>query len=218
MTLQRNKPQRNPQRNSGRNSSGKREPYADLIPGLVATIAFLGMGWLLGVSLIWLSGLLAIGVYLGIRWLMPAIEAQEEAQPIPARELLKQIRQIQPQIRLADVQQRVQGVCDWAGALLDYCDKYPENAAESLFLVRQYLQLTQTGVTLFLETERSSQAAALQSRHKLNELLDSVLERFTRLHEGLVAQDSAALTGELNVLTKTLDELDKVCLTLGSTE
>ncbi len=202
--------------NAGPNAAKRRENASDLIPGLVAAIAFLAMGWLFGLSWLWLglNVLLSAGVYLGARLLLSS-EPAPEAPPLTTPEVLQAVRDLIPRLRDRQAQQQLTALCDRADALLRYGAAHPERGGESVFMVRQFLELTQSGVELAIESSYLPANGASESRARLHTLLDSVLNRFTTLHERLLAEDDAALATELKTLTTTLEELDKIYLTAG---
>jgi hypothetical protein len=198
----------------------QRDLSSDLAPGVAAALSFLAMAALLGWT--WpafaVSALLSVAVYYGVRLILPQRQTAEEAPALSTAELLGQLQRMGRQLSEVGNQsagRRVQAICETADALLRYGEAHPDRAADSLFMVRQYLELTRLGVQTALASGSVAGEAARQSRQQLSELLDMVLDRFTSLHERLLAEDDAALAGELKVLTKTLEELDKVYLVQG---
>jgi hypothetical protein len=198
----------------------QRDLSSDLAPGAVAALSFLAIGALLGWT--WpglaLSAFLSVAVYYGIRLALPQKRTAEEAPALSTAELLGQLQRIGRQLSEVGNQSaghRIQAICEQADALLRYGDAHPDRAADSLIMVRQYLELTRLGGQTALASGNVAGEAGRQSRQQLSALLDMVLDRFTSLHERLLAEDDAALAGELKVLTKTLEELDKVYLVQG---
>lgn len=185
----------------------------DLVPGMAGVIAFLAVLALLGSGWLWLSALLAVGTYLGVRWILPsprkAGEVVEE-KPVTTREVLSQVAELSRCVPDAGLQRRLRGICDQADSLLRYFDAHPERADESLFVIRQYLQLARTGVQRFVDAGRYAGPSARQSIQNMNELLEQVSSRFGHLQDRLAEEDDASLAGELKVLTQTLKELDTV--------
>lgn len=187
----------------------------DLGPGIAAAGAFLCMFWLLGVPWLWLSALLSVGVYLGVKWLLPGrAPTVEEATATPdAESLLRVVGDFAPRLPHAALQGRLYDLCRTAEMLLRYCQEHPMRASDSRFVVAQYLEVTRTGVERFLETARFT-GGSEAARQRLEALLDGVATRFQGLYENLVKEDDAALAGELDVLNRTLKDLDEVVLQL----
>lgn len=198
------------------NRPQRHEGMSDVIPGVLASLAFIVMILLLGPSWMLASALLAFGVYFGTRFLLPTPAAAPEATPfVPTQEVLRQVAALAPQVGYEEARWRLKAICEKADALLRYADQHPDRSGDSLAIIRQYLELTRTGVQLFLEANPLSGNQAQQSRARLNELLTNVQERLTQLYEWLNAEEDAALAGRLKALTQTLKELDEVSLTLG---
>lgn len=184
------------------------------MPGVAGAGAFLGMFWLLGAPWLWLSAVLALGVYWGVKWILPAKTPAEEASSPDPRVLLRTLANLIPPLSPPSLQAKLVDVCEKADLLLRYAEANPVRAADSQFVVTQYLDLTQTGVERYLETARFGRAGAQQSLRSLDELLDGVLVRFNTLYDKLLSEDDAALASELQVLNRTLKDLDEVVVQL----
>jgi hypothetical protein len=186
----------------------------DLIPGAAAALGFLGITAVLGFPYLWLSAVMGAAIYFSVRWLMPIPNSVVSDPPtVPAEQHLAEMRALTFQVSDPDIRLRITSVCDQGASLLQYFTDHPMKSDESAFLVRQYLELSHSAVQMYIATVRSA-ASATQSREKLEELLDSVQNRFQKLYKRLTSEDDVALAGEIQVLTKTLDDLDKVCNTI----
>lgn len=178
---------------------------SDLFPGVAAVIAFLGMIWLLGAPLLWLSAALSAGVYVGVRFLMTGSRPLEPT-PAPAptpRALLEDIRRLTPHSP-PRLQLKLGALCDKGDQLLAYFEANPLRASDSQFIVGQYLEVARTAVSRALAVRTASDEALAP----LGDLILNVHDRFTALYDTLRGEDDAALASELNVLNRTLVDLD----------
>ena len=197
----------------------KRGPRAflsgDLAPGLSATAAFLGMHLILGAGLLWLSVLLALAVYAGVRFLLPTTPPAVEPHDVSIEERVARLGELQAKLMEPDARQRVGAIRSCALSLTDYATKHPEMSVDVLFMARQYLEFSESGISLYLTTVSRARRASRQSLATLIEMLDSVLHRLTRIFEKTQAADDAAVASELRTMTQTLKDLDRVFVSLG---
>jgi hypothetical protein len=195
----------------------------DLLAGVSAAAAFLVILALLGS--LWLSAGLALAVYVAVRFLSATAAGagpsrQREAafpdeEPVRApqpRELVNEIRGLLRRMPDPRLRAEADDVCARAAALLDYFAAHPLRAADSQFLVGQYLDLTRTAIERYVAAARFSDGSAGRSAQTLDGFLDEVRGRFAALHERLTGEDDAALAGEIQVLNRTLQDLDEMSL------
>lgn len=200
----------------GVNRPQKRDTPSDLIPGFAAAAVFLLL-FLLHLTPLWASAGLAVGVYFGVKLLLPAPKPQ--AEPIvPLPQLLATVFQQLQTLPPGRARQSLQEIVGLAQAILRYSEAQPVKGSDSLFMVRQCLELARTGVARYLETTRYVPASAQQFQEKLAELLDNIFSTLQHLHSRQVAEETADLSGELTALNRTLKELDQISLSVGSGE
>ena len=188
---------------------------SDIVAGISAVIAFLGMLGIMGVGYLWLSAILSVGVYAGLRILLPAKTDSMEAPPVSLEERIARLAQLAPQLVQPDAKRRLSAIMERATTLSAYCANHSDASADVVFMARQYLEFCESGLRLYLVTSNRVENVSRQSVATLNEMLESVLTRLSRILEKTQAADDAAVAIELRSLTKTLQELDRVCLSLG---
>ncbi len=189
----------------------------DLWAGVAAAVTFLLTLGILGTAWIGLCVLLGIGVYFGVRLLMPtppAVETEATVPVISAETLLAELRGMGRYLPPA-LFARLMQTGDLADALLAYFRAHPERSDPGLFLTRQHLQMAHTLTQRWLETSRAAPQAAPQSAQKLDEFLSDVTGRLSQLYQGLTQADDAHLAGEIESLTRTMKEMDEVYQRIG---
>jgi hypothetical protein len=195
---------------SPRKSAGS----SDLIPGIAASATLLLMFLLLKFIPLWVGIGLAIGVYIGVKFLLPT--PQPEVIPVESTPaILADVQQLAGRIPAGSARLQLRNIVDIAEGLLRYGDAHPDQASDSLSVLRQYLDSLRTGIRRYLETLRYTPDSAQQSQQTLSELLETVSDSLKRLHSGLVEKETADLTGDLRALNRTLQEMDRVWLNLG---
>ena len=191
----------------------KHSGSSDLVPGVAGAVVLLLL-FLLHLTPLPITILLAIAVYFGVKFVMP--EPKPIEIPIePTIDILNALRALQVQMPSGSARVRLRNITDISASLLAYGEGHPDQASDSLFVVRQYLESLRTGVRRFLETLRYTPDSAQQSQDTLAELLETVYGSLKHLHSELVEKETADLTGDLRALNRTLQELDKVWLGLG---
>jgi hypothetical protein len=186
---------------------------SDLIPGIAAAAAFLIL-FFLHVTPLPITILLAIGVYIGVKFLLPAPRAIEAPLETSAN-VLAEVKDLSERMPAGSARVRMRNITDISESLLRYGDAHPEQASDSLFVLKQYLESLRIGVRRYLDTLRYTPDSAQQSQDTLSELLETVYKSLKHLHSELVEKETADLTGDLRALNRTLQELDRVWLNPG---
>ncbi len=190
---------------------------SDLIAGAAAAASFIAMWGLLGTPFLWVSAILGIAVYTGIRLAFGAQkQQQEEPQVVDPSDWVIKIRGLEVQFIDPDIRKRIDALCKEAETLIADLKARPDPSVEGTFLVGQYLEQAYNGLSLFLSRTRGGAEWTEKATEMLGSLLDTILDRFAKLHERVNAQDDAALASEIKVLTDTLNEVDNVTLNLKS--
>src|SRR5438105_938282 len=122
---------------------------SDILSGVTGAAAFVAMSLLLHMPL-WLSALLAAGVYLGIRFVArPGVSAVQES--LTEAELIQRIGQLVPAIANPRVRGRISESCGQAQRVLSFLDQHPEKAGAWRGVVRECLQSTLRIVERYVE-------------------------------------------------------------------
>lgn len=169
------------------------------------------MHLLLGPSLVLVSAGLAVATYAGIRLVSAPPKAPDRmALSVDSLNLITGLGTKLPSTELRQLTTQI-GI--QARTLLTQF-KNAGGSAEGEFMVEQYLEQTKKGLELFLNQSRQRASNRKESLDGLTQLLQTVSDRFVSLQATMDAQDDQAIAGEINLLTKTLTDLDQFSITL----
>lgn len=185
---------------------------SDLISGIAAAACFLGMWALLGTGLLWVSALLSVMVYVGLRLALPS-PADSPAPEVAPIDRIHHLGTLASQFSDVDLRAPIERLCQEAEGLLEDC-KGSDNGIEATFLIGQYLAQAESGLELFLARTKGRADWTREAKQTLSGLLGTIQTRFEALHQRVRDQDDQALASEIKVLTSTLDEVDRVCVNL----
>jgi 5-bromo-4-chloroindolyl phosphate hydrolysis protein len=180
----------------------------DVVAGLTAAAAFLGMVFLLGMNL-GLSALLAALLYLGM-WLVTRSPARDTPPGVTEAELLEQLGALQPTISNRQVREKIAEICDGARRVLIFLEEHPEKASAWRGIVRECLESTLRIVRRYQELSRFVQDPSRHSLRDVEELLDQVARTFTGLQTRLVDEGAADLSAEVDVFRSTLQAVNEI--------
>jgi hypothetical protein len=180
----------------------------DLASGVAAAAAFLAMVFPLHMVL-WVSALLAAGVYLGVS-LATRGSGRESAESVTEGELIHRIEQQSRPISNPRVRSRIAQICQQASGVLFFLEEHPEKAEAWRGIVRECLQSTLRVVERYVEFSRFLDNPSQQSMREVEELLDQVSGTFAGLRRRLVDEGAADLSAEMAVFRSTLQALEEV--------
>src|SRR5258708_5199255 len=121
----------------------------DLIPGLAGAVTFLIL-FFLHLTPLAVSILLAIGIYFGVKLLLPAPQAAEAPTQTFA-EVLEDVRSLTQQMPSGSARVRLQNITDISESMARFGAAQPARAGDSLFVVQQYLESLRSGVRRYLD-------------------------------------------------------------------
>ena len=183
---------------------------SDIVPGVVAAVAFVGMVVFLPVPLL-VSAALAGGIYFGVRLLLPTpaptVDKGSELRGVIA-EIARESAVLPPYLSA-----KATAICKLSAELLYIADSNPARATDITLSVQEYLRLIQQAITLYREPGRATTIGP-QTRANLESLLDSVHERLDALRDGIVREDDAQTAQEMDTLNRTVKDMDDVLVQL----
>jgi len=199
---------RGPERNGG---------VTDLVLGLVAAGAFLGMVFLLHMHVI-IAALLGGGVYVGLR-LVTARPPSSPALPTE-EELIRNIGQHAYAVKEPRVQRQLSEICRQAQLFLAYLQQHPQEAGAWRGVVRECLDSTLGIVQRYVQLGQFVDDPGSPALREVEELLSQAAATFSGLRRRLAEEGAADLSAEVAAFRSTLQAVDEVSLSnrRGGTE
>ena len=186
----------------GRGRSG-----SDLVAGIVAAVAFLGMVFALGMNLL-LAGVLAGAVYVGVALLGRQVQT-EPREPTDA-ELLQRIEQLLPAVTDLRVRRKIAGLVGEARTALAYLQQHPNQDGGWRPLIRDCLASTQMITYRYADLQRFVDDPHAQPLANVEEMLDQVSQTFANFRRRLVDDGAEDLSAQVEMFRSTLQAMDEL--------
>lgn len=182
----------------------------DLVQGLAAAGAFLGMVFVLRMHVLF-AAVLAGGVYLGLR-LLTTRPAATASPKLSEEELIRGIAQHAAAVKSPQVKQQLLEICRQAQLFRDYLRQHPREAGSWGVVVRECLESTLGIVQRYAQLDRYLEDREAPALRETEALLAQAAATFAGLRQRLVEEGVADLSAEVAAFRSTLQAVDEVSL------